>query len=128
MALSSAQASPSLTALLVGSDPEVEAALAAMLLPEGWTLEKAIGNDEALELTRSRRFALIVTSRHTSGRDDVEFLRRLRKVRPHTRLIILANVSTSKDVIDSMREYAFGYLSKEFSVEALKETVQMALD
>ncbi len=116
------------TALLIGADPEVESALASILNPEGWHLQKASGNDEAFALAKLRAFDLVITGRHTSGREDVAFLRRIRSVRPHTRMIILADDSTPTDVIASMREYAFGYLSKSFSMESLSETVQMALD
>ena len=116
------------TALLIGADPEVESALVSILNPEGWRLQKAGGNDEAFALAKSCVFALIITGRHTSGREDVAFLRRIRAVRPHTRMIILTDDSTPADVIDSMREHAFGYLSKSFSLESLSETVQMALD
>jgi anti-sigma regulatory factor (Ser/Thr protein kinase)/CheY-like chemotaxis protein len=116
------------TALLIGADPEVESALSSILNPEGWRLEKASGNDDAFALAKSRFFDLIITGRHTSGREDVAFLRRIRSVRPHTRMIILADDSTPADVIASMREYAFGYLSKSFSMDSLNEIVQMALD
>jgi anti-sigma regulatory factor (Ser/Thr protein kinase)/ActR/RegA family two-component response regulator len=115
------------TALLIGSDPEVEAALCSILNPEGWCLLKAGGNDEAFALAKSRAFDLIITGRHTSGREDVAFLRRIRSVRPHMRMIILTDESTPADVIASMREHAFGYLSKSFSLESLSETVQLAL-
>ncbi len=116
------------TALLVGEDPEVKAALASVLGPEGWTLEESGGLDDALALAKSRPFDLIVTSRDTSGTEDVEFLRRLRRVRPHTRIIILTDDSTPDDVIASMREHAFGYLSKGFSIETLAETVRTVLE
>src|SRR5271165_5556187 len=116
------------TALLIGSDPEVESALASILNPEGWRLQKASGNDDAFVLAKSRAFDLVITGRHTSGREDVAFLRKIRSVRPHTRMIILADESTPADVIASMREYAFGYLSKSFSMESLNEILQMALD
>ena len=116
------------TALLIGADPEVESALTDILNPEGWALQKASGNDDAFVLAKSHIFDLIITGRHTSGREDVAFLRKIRGVRPHTRMIILADQSTPADVIGSMREYAFGYLSKSFSMESLGEIVQMALD
>jgi anti-sigma regulatory factor (Ser/Thr protein kinase)/CheY-like chemotaxis protein len=116
------------TALLIGADPEVESALAGILNPEGWRLQKARGNDEALALAKSCVFALVITGRHTSGREDVAFLRRIRSVRPHTRMIILTDDSTPDDVIASVREHAFGFLSRSFSLESLRETVQMALD
>ena len=115
-------------ALLIGADPEVESALANVLSPEGWRLRKAADNDEAFAIAKACVFDLIITGRHTSGRDDVAFLRRIRSVHPHTRMIILTDDSTPGDVIASMREHAFGYLSKAFSIEALSETVHMALD
>ena len=116
------------TALLIGDDPEVQAALSIILAPEGWTLEQSGNLDDALALAKSRRFDLIVTSRKTSGDQDVEFLRRLRRVRPHTRIIILTDDSTPTNVIASMREHAFGYLSKGFSIETLAETVRTVLE
>lgn len=115
-------------ALLIGEDAEVESDLIGILNPEGWRMKKASGNDEAFALVKSAPFDLVITGRHTSGREDVAFLRRIRSVRPHTRMIILADESTPGDVIASMREYAFGYLSKSFSMESLSEIVQMALD
>jgi DNA-binding NarL/FixJ family response regulator len=120
--------SSSTTALLVGDDPEVKAALSLILAPEGWTLEQSGNLDDALSLAKSRQFDLIVTSRETSGKEDVEFLRRLRRVRPHTRLIILTDESTPQDVIASMREHAFGYLSKGYSLETLADTVRTVLE
>jgi len=116
------------TALLIGDDPEVKAALSIILAPEGWTLQQSGNLDDALALAKSRRFDLIVTSRKTSGDQDVEFLRRLRRVRPHTRIIILTDDSTPTNVIASMREHAFGYLSKGFSIETLAETVRTVLE
>jgi DNA-binding response OmpR family regulator len=116
------------TALLIGDDSEVKSALSTVLAPEGWKLEQSSSLDDALALAKSRQFDLIVTSRKTSGNQDVEFLRRLRRVRPHTRIIILTDDSTPEDVIASMREHAFGYLSKDFSVESLAETVRTVME
>src|ERR1017187_2035612 len=114
-------------ALLIGDDPEVKAALSVVLAPEGWTLEHSNTLDDALVLAKARQFDLIVTSRETSGNQDVEFLRRIRRVKPHTRIIILTDDCTPADVIASMREHAFGYLSKGFTIETLAETVRTVL-
>jgi anti-sigma regulatory factor (Ser/Thr protein kinase) len=102
--------------------------LCVVLVPEGWVLEESSNLVDALALAKARPFDLIVTSRQTSGVQDVEFLRRLRRVRPHTRLIILTDHSTPEDVIASMREHAFGYLSKGFSPESLADTVRTSLE
>ena len=116
------------TALLIGEDPEVKVALLMILAPEGWTLVESNRLEEALTLAKANQFGLIVTSRETSGKEDVEFLSRLRGVKPHTRIIILTDDSTPQDVIASMRQHAFGYLSKGFSVETLAETVRTVLE
>jgi anti-sigma regulatory factor (Ser/Thr protein kinase)/ActR/RegA family two-component response regulator len=116
------------TALLIGEDHAVKAALAAILTPEGWRLEECAGLAEALRLAQSRSFELVITSRTTSGKEDVGFLRQIRRVRPHTRVIILTEESTPADVIASMKEHAFGYLSKGLSLDTLAETVRAVID
>jgi anti-sigma regulatory factor (Ser/Thr protein kinase)/CheY-like chemotaxis protein len=83
-------------------------------------------NLSALAAVRVRGFDLIVTSDKTSGREDIELLRKIRRVRPHTRLIILAGEGTPSDVITSMRERAFSYFSKPFSLDTLAEMIRLA--
>jgi anti-sigma regulatory factor (Ser/Thr protein kinase) len=82
----------------------------------------------ALALVEASPFDLIITSDKTSAREDVELLRKIRRVRPHTRLIILTDESAPSYVIDSMRERAFSYFSKPFSLSALADMVQNAVD
>jgi|SRR5271157_4986187 len=115
-------------ALLVGADPDVRSALSLVLAPEGWAVEEVRDLKEALAAARGRDFNLIVTSPESCGKEDVEFLRQVRRIRPHTRVIILTDESKPEDVIASMREHAFGYLSRGLSVEALAQTVREVLD
>ena len=115
-------------ALLVGEDDHVKSALLMVLSPEGWTLEQCKDLHSALTLARNRFINVVVTSPSTSGREDVEFLRNIRRINPKTRVIILTDDSTPEDVIASMREHAFGYLSKGLTVDALANTVKAALD
>lgn len=115
-------------ALVVGADPEIETLLLSVLQPGSWVVLTVPDNLAALALSRSRAFDLIVTSDKTSGREDIELLRQIRRVRPHTRLIILAGESTPADVITSMRERAFSYFSKPFSLITLAEMIHNATE
>jgi DNA-binding NarL/FixJ family response regulator len=115
-------------ALIVGTDLQVETLLLSILKPDSWVVMSVPDNLAALVVVRARAFDLIVTSDETSGREDIELLRQIRKVRPHTRLIILAADSTPADVIASMRERAFSYLSKPFSFDTLAEMIRMATE
>ena len=74
------------TALVVG--PELQLAQVSNTLP-GWKIERAVSNQAALEAVEEHAFDLIVTGEQTSGNADVELLRQIRRVWPHTRLIIL---------------------------------------
>ena len=82
----------------------------------------------ALELTGSRPFDLIVTGEKTSGREDLELPLKIRRARPHTRMIILTDTGKPEDVIACMRERAFSYFSKPISLDSLAEVVRMAVE
>ena len=115
-------------ALLIDADPEVHAMLRNLLDPVSWSIRHAADNRAALALVEASPFDLIITSEKTSGREDVELLRKIRRVRPHTRLIILADESTPSSVIDSMKERAFSYFSKPYSLASLSDMVQNAIE
>jgi anti-sigma regulatory factor (Ser/Thr protein kinase)/CheY-like chemotaxis protein len=118
---------PVRTALVIGGDSQLEAQLRVILEPGAWAIQRATENATALILTRWKGFDLILTSEKTSGREDIELLRKIRRIHPHTRLIILADESTPADVITSMREHAFSYFSKPFSPDALAAMIQHAI-
>src|SRR4051812_25713450 len=103
------RSSPAKTTLVIGSD-HTFAAMVASILPD-WKIERACDNVAALSFLESAPFDLVLTSANTSGRDDVDFLRKIRLVQPNTRLIILTNERSTADVIASMREQAFSYFS-----------------
>jgi anti-sigma regulatory factor (Ser/Thr protein kinase)/CheY-like chemotaxis protein len=115
-------------ALLVGADAQFKEQLREVLEPGLWVLQNVTDNAAALVMAGNRNFDLILTSAKTSGREDVELLRKLRCARPHTRLIILAEESTPADVITSMREHAFSYFSKPFLPDALAVMIRHAIE
>lgn len=115
-------------ALLVDADPRVEEIFRTAFRPGEWTVEHAEDNLAALAAAQARPFDLILTSEKTSGCEDVMLLRKLRLIRPHTRLIILADESTPHDVIASMRERAFSYFSKPFEIDAPADMIRLAAE
>jgi anti-sigma regulatory factor (Ser/Thr protein kinase)/CheY-like chemotaxis protein len=119
---------PVRVALLVGGDSHIAEQLRDILEPGLWAVQHAADNAAALVLASGKNFDLILTSEKTSGREDVELLRKLRSIRPHTRLIIMAEESTPIDVIASMREHAFSYFSKPFSSDALAAMIHRAIE
>jgi DNA-binding NarL/FixJ family response regulator len=116
------------TALVVDRDPQVEAILDVALDPRHWNIQHASDNAAALAVALARPCELVLTSAKTSGKEDVDLLRKIRRVRPHTRLIILTDETTPADVLASMREHAFSYFSRPLSYESLAYMIQLAAE
>jgi anti-sigma regulatory factor (Ser/Thr protein kinase) len=114
------------TALVIDAGHDVSQWLSEILTPPEWAVRKAPDNTAALELVKSSRFDLILTSERSSGKEDVELLRSIRRLHRRTRMIILADDSTPGDVLEAMREQAFSYFSHPFSLTTLAEMVRCA--
>jgi DNA-binding NarL/FixJ family response regulator/anti-sigma regulatory factor (Ser/Thr protein kinase) len=115
-------------ALLVSNNPSVRAMLWQILREKEWTIQDAENNAEALKLVLAGKFDLILTGEQTSGQEDIKLLRQIRRVHPHTRVIILTDETTPADVVSAMREHAFGYFSTSYSLAALALIVQYAME
>ena len=113
--------------LIVHSGPEIDQLLAGLFQREQWEIQFAANNTEALRFAKDARFDLIITGERTPGKEDIELLRRLRMVRPHTRLIILTEEFIPGDVLAAIRERAFSYFSRPFSTEKLAEMIRVAM-
>jgi anti-sigma regulatory factor (Ser/Thr protein kinase)/CheY-like chemotaxis protein len=115
-------------ALVVDADPDLKDLLQKVLNPGIWAIQHVPTNQAALRATQGKAFELIITGEKTSGGEDIELLRKIRLGRPHTRLIILASESTPADVLASMRDHAFSFFSKPYSLEQLANMIQLAAE
>lgn len=120
------QSRPRKTVLIVGSNVELFRQIATTL--PGWNIERAGNNLDALGMVECHGFDLVITGENTSGAADVELLRKIRRVRPHLRLVILTSESTPSDVITSIREGAFSYFSTPFSSASFGEMIRLAAE
>ena len=115
-------------ALVVDADQHLKKLLSTVLKSDIWAIRYVSSNRAALEAVRSKAFELIITSEKTTAREDVKLLRKIRALRPHTRLIILADESTPEDVLVAMRNHAFSFFSKPYSLDRLAEMIQIATE
>ena len=117
---------PLRSALIVDAVSQVSAALCGVLSREEWNIVHASDNRSALRLVEARPFDLIITGTESTGKEDIDLLRKIRRVRPHVRLIILTDESTPADVVAAIRERAFSYFSTPFSTASFAEMVRSA--
>src|SRR5215472_11354213 len=102
---------PVMSALVVDANPELKDLLPRVLAKGVWTITYVATNKDAMAAVLERGYDLVITNERTSAVEDVELLRKIRSVRPHTWLIVLTHESTRSDVLDSMRAHAFTFFS-----------------
>ena len=115
-------------ALVVDAEENLKDLLVTVLEPGIWAIRYVPTNQDALRAAKVKSFELIITSEGTSSREDVELLHKIHVLRPHTRMIILANDSTPGDVLAAMRAHAFSLFSKPYSPEQLGNMIKMATE
>ncbi len=115
------------TVLIVENDEEEARFLAKALEQKGYDIEICSSNDA--DLTSAERGSeVIVAAVQSPGMDGLEMLRRVRARRPGVAMILLAGGSSVISAAAAIREGAFDYVTKPFSVEALVKTVERAIE
>lgn len=113
--------------LLIDADPAVQGHLSDILKRDDREIRQVSGGKEALDLLRTGPFDLVLAGQGNNGFDGLAWLRRVRSVRPATK-VILTGESDPQRILAAIRQRAFGYLHRPLAPGPLGELVQQALD
>jgi anti-sigma regulatory factor (Ser/Thr protein kinase)/CheY-like chemotaxis protein len=114
-------------ALIVNPNAEVTELVASVFSAAQWEVVFVADNETALSLVQQKPFDVIVTSENTRATADIDLLRRMRRIHPHTRMIILTDHLTPEDVIAAIRESAFSIIDTHAAIYHLKEMLENAI-
>ncbi len=115
-------------ALLIEPLPESSSELAKLFDESVWSVIYASNNQTALNMARLQAYDLILTNAATTCSEDVEMLRRLRAVRPHTRVIILTKEWVPGDILKAIRNHAFSYFTMPIATMDLRDLIEHAVE
>jgi CheY-like chemotaxis protein len=113
--------------LIVDDDPDIHQLLAAALRNGNYLIEHEYDGLHALSILQAKSFDLVITDVRMPGLNGLELLRKIREIRPGTRVLVMTAEGTPATVIRSLRDQAFGYFTKPFSLDVAAETVGLAL-
>lgn len=113
--------------LIVDDDPDVHQLLAAALEAQDRRIESAHDGLEGLKLIEATPYDLVMTDVNMPGLDGLALLERVRQVRPETKVVVMTVASTPENIIRAIRDQAFSYFSKPFTINAVSEMVARAL-
>jgi DNA-binding NtrC family response regulator len=112
--------------LIVDDEPEMRIALTEALKREGYQTDSAENAPDALHRLEGEPFDLVISDVKMPKMSGQELLREIKEQSPNTLVIMMTAYGTIDNAVESMKQGAFDYLLKPFSIEILGATVNRA--
>lgn len=119
---------PARPILVVDDEPSMRNALFEALTRQGHAVDLAENGEEALVKFKAHPYDMVITDVRMPKLDGMELLRELNRLSPQTPVLVISGYGTVESAVDAMREGAFDYILKPFSLELIEETVDRALN
>jgi len=113
--------------LLIDDDPGITDTVGAYLQARGYDVTVVNDGPDALELTRSGRYPVIVSDIYIDRVTGLDVLREAKAADPRTAVIIMTARGSVRTTVEAETEGAFDYLAKPFELRILAETIERAL-
>jgi two-component system, NtrC family, response regulator HydG len=113
--------------LVLDDEPHMVENCRRILSQAGYQCMGTSNPKEALQILESERPDLFLTDVRMTGMDGFEMLRRARELDPDRPVIIFTAFASVEAAVAAVKEGAFDYLAKPFSVEQLNLAVGRAL-
>src|SRR5579864_2107031 len=103
--------------LIVDDDSGIRTHLATYVRDLGHETRVAADAMEALAAMESGRFDVVVSDVRMAGMDGLTLLRELRTRHPEAGVVLMTAYATIPDAVEAIRNGAYDYLVKPFSLE-----------
>jgi len=113
---------------IIDDEPVIHEVLGDLLTSEGYAVERSFGGEEALDKHASHRYDLILLDLLMPGMNGIDVLKKLKKIDPHSIIIIITAYASVESAISAMKIGAFDYVQKPFKHEELLLTIERAIE
>ena len=113
--------------LLMEDETSVGQGLQMVLTEEGYVVDLVTTGQSALDTFYSKDFDLLVADLKLPDIDGMEVIKKVKKGRPDTGVIVITGYSTVSSAVEAMKLGACDYLSKPFTEDEIKSAVKAAL-
>jgi len=114
--------------LVVEDDRSLREQIAGCLKDEGYQAESAGSVREGAERLRAGGLDLLITDLQLPDASGLELVRLARAEAPECPVLVITAFASIDGAVEAMRQGAFHYLPKPFSIEALVAEAEKALD
>jgi len=113
--------------LIVDDDPDIHQFLTVALRPAGCHIESALDGADGLRKVEAAPWDLVITDVLMPNMNGMEMLEQVRRLRPALPVIVMTVDSTAEKIVSAIRDHAFSWLQKPFTLQAIRELVETAL-
>jgi two-component system response regulator PilR (NtrC family) len=113
--------------LVVDDDQNMRDYIEILLTREGYNVSTAPGGKEAIALCKKKKFDLVITDLKMPKIDGIELLKSIKDISPETMVILITGYASGETAVAAMKEGAYDYLEKNFSVDDIQDAVKDAL-
>jgi DNA-binding NtrC family response regulator len=113
--------------LVVDDELNMRLVLKAMLKKEGYEVATAADGQEALQILKEEKIAVVATDLKMPRLDGMGLLHRIMQDDPSLPVIILTAYGTVANAVDALKKGAFDYLTKPFEQDELKTVILKAI-
>lgn len=114
--------------LVVDDDPGFRDMLQWYLSEHGFNVQAAQNGTEALEMSKSRKFSLVITDVTMPKLNGLELLGKLKQELNDTAVILATGFGTVETAVYAMKKGASDFILKPFNLKVLGKAVQSALN
>ena len=113
--------------LVVDDEKLMRMSIDDKLVKEGYAVTSLSNASEGIKLLQSTNFDAVITDLRLPKIDGIDFLREIKKSSPDTVVIIMTAYGSIENAVVAMKEGAYDYVTKPFSLEELIIRLKKAL-
>ena len=120
--------SKQVTVLVVDDDPGHQATLKTIIKSWGYQVEVADDGTKAVEKVKESPFDLILMDVRMAVMSGIEALKLIKQYNPAIPILIMTAYSSVESAVEALKAGAYDYLTKPLDFDALKITMERALE
>jgi two-component SAPR family response regulator len=114
--------------LVVEDDPNMLSALGSVLQSQGYEVVMANCAEDAVALSATQQFDLIVTDIRMGEVDGLQALEKARQVQPEVGALVVSGYASEEETLRAVQLNVGGYLKKPFKMRDFLDQVQQILE
>lgn len=113
--------------LIIEDEKEIREGLVELLEDAGFTVDSAENGQQGLGKIGKKDFDVVVTDLIMPVVGGMEVLRETKRIKPHTRVILITAFATVDNAVEAMKAGASDYITKPFRIDEVQTKIRKVL-